>query len=221
MEGRANKKFCSAACRAQHFRDNQEQADSYNDSVQLFTSELETPIAPQTPAFLNVQETQPYTQVEQYQSLQHQAPQYQGQQYQGNEVAEHWTVKLMREQEANREREKIASMHRLYSNLIVKCLKVDGTALDDTSIHTWINELDDTSNRYRTNPDLSQPVSQAHERLEDLYWLRDKFRKLLDQWKTQPIPLPIKSYHLPNKAEPVLFELSSKRRSRFRSHLLP
>ncbi|TVT37858.1 hypothetical protein FNT36_22120 [Hymenobacter setariae] len=223
MEGRANKKFCSAACRAQHFRDNQDSANNYNDSVQPSTPDIEQPGLPGTPAFLNVQQTQPYAEVVQCQSQQYQTPQYQSRQYQ-SEVATgnwDWAVQFMQEQDANREREKIADMHRLYSNLVVKCLKVDGTTLDDNNIQTWINELDYVSSRYRTNPALSQAGNQAHERLEDLYWLIDKFRRLLEQWKEQPILLPSKSYYPPNKAKPVLFELSSKRRNRFRSHLLP
>ena len=85
--------------------------------------------------------------------------------------------------------------------------------MDEDELESWIDKFDETSEAYRAHPALRHSPNQVHERLSDLYWLRDKFQSLLDE--------SIKQASLWFSAEdPVFFELSPKRLTRFREHLL-
>ena len=117
------------------------------------------------------------------------------------------------EEEAKEEAEKIKSLHGLYSALIKKCLKQDGQELDEDDLETWVDELDAAVEKYMSHPGLRQPDDKAHKRLKDLYWLRDMFSGMLAELKEQQASF-FKS------VEPVYLELPSKRKARLRAHLV-
>lgn len=123
---------------------------------------------------------------------------------------------LAREEEeaAAEERAVLAkALHQQYSALVVKALKANGVVLDEDELDTWIDKFDEAAEAYRDHPALRQAQNRVHERLDDLYWLRDKFQSLLDE--------SIKQASLWfSDEESVCFELSPKRLARFREHLL-
>ncbi|GAA4000940.1 hypothetical protein GCM10022408_10130 [Hymenobacter fastidiosus] len=129
------------------------------------------------------------------------------------EPDENWLIRQEEEEAAEERAETAKALHKLYSTLIVKCLKANGAEQDEDDLKTWIDAFDEVSEKYRAHPALHQPPNQVHERLQDLYWLRDKFQSLLDE--------PIKQASLWFSNEEIIcFELSSKRLARLREHLL-
>lgn len=197
FEGRANKKFCTTACRAQHFRENQEGL-SQDEEPQLGPSRQEITEHVIRPASNYKPPVRFYEPDEDDE---------------GN-PGESWQQSLNRQQESRQKVKEIADIHQRYCQLVTGCLKTDGDALNDEELQTWVEDLDGLSDDYRKHPHLRLSANVVHERLEDVYWLRDRFRRLLDEWHEQ-------SDSWFRSAEPVCFELPSKRRALLRAHLLP
>ena len=201
FEGRANKKFCSEAHKNQYHYENREVPQSEPATVVPLMSRVVLSPKPNSmfpsPRRVYLREENP--------------------ELQADELEEDWLALQEAEEEAQEEAkkqaEKARTLHKQYSALIVKCLKVDCTELDEDNLETWIEQFDEVSEAYREHPALRQPLNQTHKRLEDLYWLRDKFRDLMDEYANQPL-----SWFSDKK--PVYFELSTKRLTKLRQHLL-
>lgn len=201
FEGRANKKFCSEAHKNQYHYDNREVPRPEPAAIVPLMSRVVT--SPKSNSMFS-SPRRVY--------LRKEDPELQA-----DELEEDWLARQEAEEEAEAEEkkqaEKAMALHKQYSALIVKCLKVDGMELDEDDLETWIDLFDEVSEAYREHPALRQPLNQTHRRLEDLYWLRDKFRDLLDESVNQLL-----SWFSDKK--PVCFELSTKRLTRLREHLL-
>ena len=194
VEGRANKRFCSAACRAQHFRDTQEEPRS--DGEIFPSSAIARVAAPQWSA-----EQPPATHVE---------PQ--------GAVAS-WLVEYQRGETFRREAEKarrVAAqcdlLHSQFTKVVTDCLKAEGTSLDKWALERKMADLDQLSTSYRSHPDLQKLGTRVYDRLEDAYWLHDKFRDLLNELKSQ---------YRPGYPGTILVDFTAKCRARLRASLLP
>ena len=118
------------------------------------------------------------------------------------------------EEAAAEERAETArTLHKRYSTLIMQCLKANGAQQDEDDLEAWLDKFDEVTEAYRAHPALSQPLNQVHKRLEDLYWLRDKFQHLLDESLSQTAAWF-------SDDEPLYFDLSAKRLAKLRAHLL-
>ena len=198
FEGRANKKFCSEAHKNQYHYDNREAVRPIPVMAPL-TASIRVASAPIAKPKLSITQRAP---------LREEAPELYA--YQPDED---WLARQEEEEEAEERAEQAKVLHKSYSTLIVKCLKANGTEQEEDDLETWIDEFDEVSEAYRAHPALRQPPNLVHERLEDLYWLRDKFQSLQDEF--------IKHASLWfSDEEPIYFELSPKRRDRLRKHLL-
>ena len=194
VEGRANKRFCSAACRAQHFRDTQEEPGS---DVEKVPSTAMTHVAA------------PHWYAEQPAST-HVEPQ--------GAVAS-WLVEYQRAETLRRETEKarrVAAqcdlLHSQFTSVITDCLKAEGTSLDKWALEKKMADLDQLSTNYRSHPGLQKSGTRVYDRLEDVYWLHDKFRDLLNELKSQ---------YRPGYPGAILVEFSAKCRAKLRASLLP
>lgn len=194
IEGRANKRFCSAACRAQHFRDTQDEPES--DGEKAPNSAIVRVAAPHWSA-----EQPPATQVE---------PQ--------GAVAS-WLVEFQRAEILRREAEKarrVAAqcdlLHSQFTGVITDCLKAEGTSLDKWALERKMADLDQLSTSYRTHPKLQHSGTRVYDRLEDVYWLHDKFRELLNELKSQ---------YRPGHPNTIMLEFSAKCRAKLRANLIP
>jgi hypothetical protein len=186
VEGRANKIFCSAACRAQNFRDLQDDLGENPEELERDEDLLPTPHS--TPVSLPPNgEACP---------------------------AEHWLVEYERKQKANQLANLCDRLHQDYSSAITSCLQQDGESFDKWDLGSWIREIDLLSMQYRKHPRMREPGNRVPDRLEDIYWLYDKLRRLLANLQTPPEP-GVK------KPGSITFEVSAKRRARLRANLLP
>jgi hypothetical protein len=199
MEGRANKKFCSAACRAQHFRDNQAGPDNWTEPTKPALSGYhpvevqQVPLLPTRPRPV-FRDDEDEDEDNSLQGLH-------------NRVAKVFDAR--READANRK------LDEQYTQFVNECLKADGEAFndeDDDELRTWLDEVDELIIAYRAHTGFHHLDNRAHERLEDLHWLRDKFRRMLTKWQRQETSWG-------SEPEPVYFELSEKRVAIMRKHL--
>lgn len=197
FEGRPNKKFCSETHKNQYHYDNREASgrEPYT-APPVASHKIQIPIAKPTfapPQRVYSQQDEP--EVDAYES------------------DDDWLAQEEENEEAEERAEKAKALHKLYSTLIVKCLKANGAEQDENDLEAWIDKFDEVAEEYRAHPALRQPQNQVHRRLDDLYWCRDKFQSLLDE--------SIKQSSLWfSDDEPVYFELSAKRLARLREHLL-
>ena len=198
FKGRANKKFCSEAHKNQYHYDNREVAQP-KPVIAPPTAPLRVAPAPIAKPKLSIIQRAP---------LREEEPELYA-----YEPEDDWLARQEEEEEAEERAEQAKALHKLYSALIVKCLKANGAEQDEDDLEAWIDKFDEVTEAYRAHPALRQPINQVHERLEDLYWLRDKFQSLQDEAVKQA------SLWFANE-EPVYFELSSKRLARLRANLL-
>ncbi len=125
-------------------------------------------------------------------------------------------AQVARGHKAKQEAEASRKLDERYEKFIDECLKADGEPFNDENddeLQTWLDEVDELIISYRTHTALGQSVNCTHERLDDLYWLRDKFSRLLIKWQNQATSWL-------RDLEPVYFELSGKRKALLRAHLL-
>jgi hypothetical protein len=203
MEGRANKKFCSAACRAQHFRDNQTEPDSWTEPIKSSRSGYQ-PVEIQQSRSLPTKPSPLPTDDEDEDEDE------------DNSLAG-FQKRITKVFDAKRETDANRKLDEQYMQLVNECLQADGDAFndeDDDELRTWLDEVDELIIKYRTHTGLRQLDDQSHERLEDLHWLRDKFRRMLTKWQNQETSWG-------STPEPVYLELSRKRVAMMRQHLKP
>lgn len=198
FEGRANKKFCSEAHKNQYHYDNREVARPTPVQAPP-TLPLRVAPAPVAKPKLSIIQRAP---------LRDEAPELYA-----YEPEDDWLARQEEDEEAQERAEQAKVLHKLYSKLIVKCLKANGAEQDEDDLETWIDEFDEVTETYRAHPALRLPPNRVHDRLDDLYWLRDKFQSLQDEAVKQA------SLWFSDE-EPVYFELSPKRLARLRDHLL-
>lgn len=194
FKGRANKKFCSEEHKNQYHYDNRgvTRPKSVIAPLRVATAPRDSPIPSIT----------------QRVPLREEAPEVYA-----YEPEDDWLARQEEEEAAEERAEQAKALHKLYSTLIVKCLKANGAEQDDDDLETWIDAFDEVSEAYRAHPALRQPPNQVHARLSDLYWLRDKFQSLQDESFKQA------SLWFSDE-EPVYFKLSPKRLARLRENLL-
>ena len=196
--GRPNKKFCSESHKNQYHYDNRETA--------LLKPVIVPPAAPLRVAPAPV--SKPKLAITQRTSLREAAPEPDA-----YEPDDDWLVRQEEEEEAEERAERAKALDKSYNTTIVKCLKANGADQDEDDLEAWIDELDEVTEAYRAHPALRLPPNRVHDRLDDLYWLRDKFQSLQDEAVKQA------SLWFSDE-EPVYFELSPKRLARLRDHLL-
>ena len=197
MEGRANKFFCSAACRAQNFRDTQEERANSNQTIKPNDVAVPATVQRWTPE-------QTVTALDSNQAAVL------------NWLAEYQRAEIIRQENARLQRivAECDSLHLKYSSVINESLKAEGTMLDKWALESKIGELDQLSTIYRTHPNLRQSGSRNAERLDNIYWLYDTLRALLNELKTQPGPAYL-------AAKAIRLEFTAKERARLRANLLP
>ena len=231
--GRADKQCCSEACKAQHRRDNLD-GNSKDDAEEDIDDEAwdeedddldeeddwdeeEEDEEPNMPVHgrLNLVESSPSS----INRLEQANEEERTRQLHALELIRLKQLRIdaqLRQEAAEKveeEAEEIKSLHSIYSTLIKKCLKLDEQELDEDDLENWVDELDVASEKYLSHPGLRQPEDKAHKRLKDLYWLRDEFSGLLAELREQQT-----SFF--RGVEPVYFDLPSKRKARFRDHLV-
>ena len=225
FEGRANKKFCSDICRSQFHRDNggvddtnneefddeeePENDDSWRDNTnssdesRLHGTRIVSYGQKESPAsFHNIEAER----------LKKYAIRIQLRKQAEAEEAEEEALEAARKA-VREEAKQIKSLHALYSALITRCIKSDGQELNKRELRTWVNELDSATEEYMSHPGLRQPDDKAHKRLKDLYWLQDMFNDLLSELMEQQA-----SFF--KMVKPVFLVLPTKRKARFRAHLV-
>ena len=203
MEGRANKKFCSAACRAQYFRDNQTEPSIGAEPMKPSLSGHQ-PVGVQQARFLPT------------------SPKPVPRDDEDEDEDEGYTLqgldkRITRIFDARRQADSNRKLDEQYIQFVNECLIADGDAFndeDDDELQTWLDDADELIIAYRTHTGLQQSDNRAHARLEDLHWLRDKFRRMLTTWQKQEISRR-------NAPKPVYLELSEKRIAMMRNHLKP
>ncbi|GAA4043415.1 hypothetical protein GCM10022409_31760 [Hymenobacter glaciei] len=133
-----------------------------------------------------------------------------------NWLAEFQRTEIIRQENARLQRvvAECDLLHLKYSSAINESLKADGTMLDKWALESKISDLDQLSTIYRTHPKLRQSGSRNSERLDDIYWLYDTLRALLNELKNQPGPAYL-------AAKNILLEFTPKERARLRANLLP
>ena len=191
FSGRRDKLSCSDACRAQHRRDNLSAADNWIEAEEPEEQEVYQPTR------FKPDNRQP--------AVARPIPEDDG-------PFEDLYTRLAREREENANKKLDLS----YCKFMNECLKADGEAFneeDDDELRTWLDEADELIIEYRTHTGLHQSDNRAHERLDDLHWLRDKFRQMLTKWQKQET-----SWSGP---KPVYLEFSEKRVALMRRHLKP
>ena len=102
-------------------------------------------------------------------------------------------------------------LHQLYCKLAEQFLLSEGQPIYSGSLNTYLKELDDATQQYREHVGLVQADDIRHQRLADLYWIRDTLQDVLNAITQQRIFGPKSSS----------FELSKKKRNRLRLHLIP
>lgn len=200
FEGRSNRKFCASTCRAQFHRDNVGVDD--NDYEEIVDEEPNEPVHGK----VNLLESSPSL-INRFEQADEEERRKQFHALEAIRLRQLRIEAQLRHEaaeEAQEKAEKIESLHGLYSTLIKKCLKIDQQELDEDELETWVDELDEASEKYMLHPGLLEPENKAHKRLKDLYWLRDMFSDLLEESNEE--------------GEPVLLELSPKRKARFRAN---
>ena len=231
FEGRANKKFCSDICRSQFHRDNGGVDDTNNEE---FDDEEEpendgswrdntnssdesrihgTRIVSygqkgSSASFHSLEDER----LKQYEIRIQLRKQTEVEEAEEAEEAEEEALEAARKA-AREEAKQIKSLHALYSALITRCLKSDGQELNKRELRTWVNELDSATEEYMSHPGLRQLEDKAHKLLKDLYWLQDMFSDLLSELMEQQA-----SFF--KMVKPVFLELPTKRKARFRAHLV-
>ena len=198
FNGRPNKKFCSESHKNQYHYDNREAARP--------APAVAPPIVPIRVAPISI--AKPTSSIYRPVPLREAAPKPDA-----YEPEQNWLARQDEDEEAEEQAEQARDLHQRYSKIVVECLKANGAEQDEDDLETWLDKFDEVSEAYRAHPALRQPPNQVHERLEDLYWLRDKFQSLQDEAVKQA------SLWFSDE-EPVYFELSPKRLARLRQHLL-
>ena len=118
---------------------------------------------------------------------------------------------------ANQEADANRKLDEQYTELVNECLQADGNAFNDEyddELLTWLDGIDVLIIAYRTHTGLLQSDNRAHERLEDLHWMRDKFSRMFTEWLRQETSWV-------SGPKPVYLELSEKRVAMLRKHLKP
>ena len=108
-------------------------------------------------------------------------------------------------------------LHRAYMKLVNSFLKEDGYEFDSNWLDDFIEKLDEAAVDYRQHPGLRTPSHPAHNRLADLYLIRDYLRELRKQVEDAD-----EAVSFFGRAEPdtVCIEISKKRRKRLRENML-
>ena len=108
-------------------------------------------------------------------------------------------------------------LHQIYTKLVNSFLKEIGNAFDSNWLDDFIEELDEAAVEYRQHPGLQTPSHPAHNRLADLYLIRDYLRELREEVEDAN-----EAMSFFGRAEPdtVSIEISKKRRKRLRENML-
>lgn len=108
-------------------------------------------------------------------------------------------------------------LHRAYMKLMNSFLKEVGYAFDSNWFDDFIEGLDEAAVEYRQHPGIQTPSHPAHNRLADLYLIRDYLRELREQVEDAD-----EAVSFFGRAEPdtVCIEISKKRRNRLRENML-
>jgi hypothetical protein len=73
----------------------------------------------------------------------------------------------------------IIKLFKLYRKLVAKFLDVEGIEFEyEEEISDLLNELDEAAALYRAHPLLKMPGHPAGQRLENIYFMQDKVRKV-------------------------------------------
>ena len=194
--GRSNRKFCSDAHKNLYHYENRDVPSPEPIRIQSVAKQVKS-IPDVIPVYLAPQRVQ---------------MQDRPQNTETHDSRTRWLIQQEQE-EAAEEAEMKSELHKQYSAIIVKCIKASGSEFDGDELQTWIDELDAMSEKYRSHPDLQVSDDLVHARLDDLYWLRDRFKDLLEEFQDQEPSWG-------DEEEPMCFQLSAKRRDLFRAHLL-
>lgn len=108
-------------------------------------------------------------------------------------------------------------LHRAYTKLVNSFLKEEGYAFDSNWLDEFIENLDEAAVEYRQHPGLQTPSHPAHNRLADLYLIRDYLRELREQ--VEDADEAVSFFGRP-EPDTVCIEISKKRRKRLRESML-
>ena len=108
-------------------------------------------------------------------------------------------------------------LHKAYSKLVNSFLKEEGYAFDSNWLDDFIEELDEAAVEYRQHPGLQTPSHPAHNRLADLYMIRDYLRELREQVEDADEAM---SFFGRPEPDTICLEISKKRRKRLRGSML-
>ncbi|MET4074519.1 hypothetical protein [Hymenobacter sp. UYCo722] len=195
--GRADKKTCSDACRAQHRRDALAESENW-------TQEEEPEVYLQN----EPRSSTPYTMA----IPQRHVPEY----VERQDTLADVFARLAREREIEAVEKENGKLDQRFCKFVNECLKADKMPFndeDDDELQTWLDEVDELIVDYRAHSGLRVSNELTNGRLDDLHWLSDKFRRMLVKWQKQPT-----SWLSAN--EPVYLDISDKRRLHLREHLL-
>ncbi|WP_375418297.1 DUF2116 family Zn-ribbon domain-containing protein [uncultured Hymenobacter sp.] len=154
IEGRADKQFCSSACKARYNREN---AKELTVESAASASPPKVTLAPSRPAYSITESEEDET------------------------LDSDWTSKSERRAHEQQEKETSKKLHKKYTGLVAKFLQEEGEFFDLESVETFIEKLDEASDEYRQNPSLRTGGHPAHARLADLYLMRDHLREMRDE----------------------------------------
>ena len=108
-------------------------------------------------------------------------------------------------------------LHRAYTKLVNSFLKEVGYAFDSNWLDDFIEELDEAAVEYRQHPGLQTPSHPAHNRLADLYMIRDYLRELREDVEDADEAM---SFFGRPEPDTICLEISKKRKNRLRENML-
>lgn len=194
VSGRRDKVFCSSVCKSRYFRQQETgEHTTTGSTTHPVHQSMQAPLF-KAPALTS---SAPVIDVQKEEEDWEE-------EYQANQIARVLEEKLLRE------KQKAETLHAQYCESIETFLKSEGLPIYGRALTQFLDRLDDTVDAYRTHPGLTQTEDLSHARLADLYWVRDLLAQLLQE-------LENRSFFAKKE---VRFDLTKKKRNRFRQHLL-
>jgi hypothetical protein len=185
FEGRADKEYCSAACKSHFYR-----------------QRLEEGTATQAQQPMGIVPARPTKQITGVALAP--APEDEAEEYEYTEADELEEVPAWKrweqERAAERLQQELADLHQVYCEAAEAFLHAEGLRLSLEDFAELLADLEDWIAVYRKHPHLANPEHVARKRLDDLYDMRDMLREDIQAIRRKSfLHAKVSEFHLTDK----------------------
>lgn len=200
IQGRADKQFCSSACKARYHREHQ--SENFTESIS--TTSRTGLVQLTSPAYLTRDQAEPLAH---HTSGEDEASQ-----------AKEWVPTYESLQLIQYSRGKAEQLHALHTRLVTRFLREEDRVFGWKALEHFLDELNKALEEYREHPGLRLAQHPARNRMKDLYRMQDYLRELGEAMKEAKKETNFFFGRVERRY--IRLVISKKHRKKFRENLL-